>query len=78
MCSQELMLRLLLICILMFKVSLTEDDVKFETYYRKEHSIVKPYQIRGMDIPNWDYTGGTLITTEFIRLTPDRQTRTGK
>lgn len=30
-----------------------------------------------MQIPNWQYTGSTIITPEYIRLTPDMQSRRG-
>ena len=50
---------------------------EFSTFFRKDHSLVRPYQGRGMQVANWDYTGSTLITNDFVRLTPDRQARRG-
>ncbi|KAI1278081.1 Vesicular integral-membrane protein VIP36 [Halotydeus destructor] len=46
-------------------------------YLKREHSLGKPYQGSGMTIPNWDFLGSTFVTTSFIRLTPDEQSRTG-
>ena len=31
----------------------------------------------GMTIPNWDFTGSTFVTSNYIRLTPDEQSRQG-
>jgi len=31
----------------------------------------------GMDIPNWDFTGSTMVASSYIRLTPDRQSKQG-
>ncbi|CAG2169781.1 unnamed protein product [Oppiella nova] len=44
---------------------------------KKEHSLVKPYQGTGMTIPSWDFSGSTMVTTSFIRITPDQQSRMG-
>lgn len=30
-----------------------------------------------MTVPNWDFTGSTMVTPAFIRLTPDQQSRVG-
>ncbi|VDK42827.1 unnamed protein product [Anisakis simplex] len=46
-------------------------------YYRREHSLVRPYQGAGMIIPYWDIVGSTMITDQYIRLTPDQQSRQG-
>ena len=70
-------------------------------YFRREHSLVKPYTggvesalpvLRnkalavtmlfsvpgaGMDIPLWDFGGSTVVSNEYIRLTPDRQSKQG-
>ena len=53
------------------------DSNEFPTFFRKEHSLVRPYQGRGMQVANWDYSGSALITKDFVRLTPDRQARRG-
>ena len=56
---------------------LESENTELPTFFRKEHSLIRPYQGRGMQVANWDYTGATLITNEFVRLTPDRQGRKG-
>ncbi|XP_064465914.1 vesicular integral-membrane protein VIP36-like [Ornithodoros turicata] len=46
-------------------------------YFKREHSLVKPYQGGGMTIPNWDFLGNTMVTNSYIRLTPDHQSKRG-
>ncbi|XP_023220156.1 vesicular integral-membrane protein VIP36-like [Centruroides sculpturatus] len=46
-------------------------------YLKREHSLIKPYQGSGMTIPNWDFVGSTMVTTNYIRLTPDQQSKRG-
>jgi len=41
-----------------------------------QHSLVHPF-LDGIEIPNWEYGGATLVTDDYIRLTPDRQSRQG-
>lgn len=48
-----------------------------EDYMKREHSLVKPYHGSGSFIPNWDFLGSTLITSNYIRLTPDLQSKQG-
>lgn len=31
----------------------------------------------GMQIPNWDFGGATVVTGNYVRLTPDRQSKHG-
>lgn len=31
----------------------------------------------GMDILNWDFGGSTVVTSSYVRLTPDRQSKRG-
>ena len=50
----------------------TSDNV-----YQREHSLVKPYQGSGMTIPNWEFFGSTIVTSNYIRLTQDAQSRQG-
>ncbi|XP_044744012.1 vesicular integral-membrane protein VIP36 [Chrysoperla carnea] len=47
-------------------------------YMKREHSLIKPYH-RGtkMSIPYWDFMGSTLVTNDYIRLTPDEQSKNG-
>lgn len=43
---------------------------------KREHSLIKPYQT-GLSIPFWDFLGHTMVTNDFVRLTPDKQSRSG-
>lgn len=31
----------------------------------------------GMTIPNWDFMGSTMVTNNYIRITPDLQSKQG-
>ncbi|XP_063629761.1 vesicular integral-membrane protein VIP36 [Cydia splendana] len=46
-------------------------------YVRREHSLTKPYQGSGMSVPYWDFLGNTIVTTNYVRLTPDLQSKSG-
>ncbi|OWR42588.1 vesicular mannose-binding lectin protein [Danaus plexippus plexippus] len=46
-------------------------------YIRREHSLTKPYQGSGMSVPYWDFLGSTIVTTNYVRLTPDLQSKAG-
>ena len=30
-----------------------------------------------MDVPYWEFTGNTVVTSNYVRLTPDRQSKSG-
>ena len=40
-------------------------------FLKREHSLIKPYQGSGFGVPNWDFQGSTMVTSNYIRLTPD-------
>ncbi|KAG8224247.1 hypothetical protein J437_LFUL001626 [Ladona fulva] len=46
-------------------------------YMKREHSLIKPYQGSGMSIPYWDFMGSTMVTNNYVRLTPDLQSKQG-
>ncbi|KDR14191.1 vesicular integral-membrane protein VIP36 [Zootermopsis nevadensis] len=46
-------------------------------YMKREHSLIKPYQGAGMTIPYWDFMGSTIVTNNYVRLTPDSQSKQG-
>ncbi|KAJ0170780.1 hypothetical protein K1T71_013552 [Dendrolimus kikuchii] len=46
-------------------------------YVRREHSLTKPYQGSGMSVPYWDFLGSTIVTANYVRLTPDLQSKSG-
>ncbi|XP_031564414.1 vesicular integral-membrane protein VIP36-like [Actinia tenebrosa] len=47
------------------------------SYLKREHSLMKPYQGAGMTIPDWDLGGNTFVSNDYIRLTPDHQSKRG-
>lgn len=50
-----------------------------EEYLKREYSLMKPYQ--GLGASNsgshWELLGNAMVTTQFVRLTPDMQSRQG-
>lgn len=46
-------------------------------YMKREHSLIRPYQGAGMTIPDWDFVGSTMVTNNYVRLTPDLQSKEG-
>ncbi|CEF60382.1 Legume-like lectin family and Concanavalin A-like lectin/glucanases superfamily domain and Concanavalin A-like lectin/glucanase, subgroup domain-containing protein [Strongyloides ratti] len=46
-------------------------------YYKREHSLTKPYQSASMDIPYWDIIGSTIVSNTEVRLTTDDKSRRG-
>jgi len=46
-------------------------------FLKREHSLVKPYQGAGFGVPNWDFQGSTMVTSNYIRLTPDQRSKQG-
>lgn len=55
----------------------TEFEAGDSGYYLREHSLVQPYQGAGVDMPFWDFGGSTVVTSSYVRLTPDRQSKQG-
>ncbi|XP_074640838.1 vesicular integral-membrane protein VIP36-like [Tubulanus polymorphus] len=41
-------------------------------YLKREHTFVKPYQDN-----LWDFIGSTMVTNQYVRLTPDHQSKQG-
>ncbi|XP_013165333.1 PREDICTED: vesicular integral-membrane protein VIP36 [Papilio xuthus] len=46
-------------------------------YIMRQHSLTKPYQGSGMSVPHWDFLGSTIVTSNYVRLTPDMQSKSG-
>ncbi|CAG5120536.1 unnamed protein product [Candidula unifasciata] len=65
--------------VLMFQVLtfLVSGEWNTKDFQRREHSLVKPYQGSGLGVPQWDFLGSTIVTNNYIRLTPDRQSQMG-
>ncbi|KAG8574658.1 hypothetical protein GDO81_009264 [Engystomops pustulosus] len=49
-----------------------------EEYLKREHSLTKPYQGVGSSSSSlWDLMGSVLVTPQYVRLTPDQQSKQG-
>ncbi|KYO40276.1 VIP36-like protein [Alligator mississippiensis] len=49
-----------------------------EEHFKREHSLTKPYQgVGSSSSALWDLLGNAMVMTQFIRLTPDQQSRQG-
>lgn len=46
-------------------------------YLKREHSLLKPYHSSGISIPHWDFSGSTLVTNNYVRLTPNLPGKNG-
>ncbi|XP_078095410.1 lectin, mannose-binding 2-like a isoform X2 [Mustelus asterias] len=57
----------------------SQGDSGTEEYLKREHSLMKPYQGVGASGSgtHWDLHGNTMVTSHFIRLTPDLQSKQG-
>ncbi|XP_036673271.2 vesicular integral-membrane protein VIP36 [Drosophila suzukii] len=56
---------------------LGEDSPREPDYMKREHSLVRPFQGVGVILPHWDFLGNTMVTSNYIRLTPDLQSKSG-
>ncbi|KHJ95059.1 Legume-like lectin family protein [Oesophagostomum dentatum] len=50
---------------------------EFRGYYKREHSLTRPYQGAGMEIPYWNIQGSAMVSSQQVRLTADEQSRQG-
>ncbi|CAM4685262.1 unnamed protein product [Lepidochelys olivacea] len=49
-----------------------------EEHLKREHSLSKPYQGVGSSSSSlWDLMGNAMVTTQYVRLTPDMQSKQG-
>ncbi|KAI5091320.1 lectin, mannose-binding 2-like b precursor [Silurus meridionalis] len=68
---------------LVFLLALTalctgNDDFQRDEFLKREYSLAKPYQGLGSSSSShWDLLGNAMITPEYVRLTPDLQSRQG-
>lgn len=46
-------------------------------FMKRDHALIKPYYGSGIDIPFWQFTGSTIVTPNYIRLTADLQSKKG-
>ncbi|KAK2837741.1 hypothetical protein Q5P01_014953 [Channa striata] len=68
---------LVTVCVLMSQ-SLADDQEFMEDFLKREYSLVKPYRGLGFSSSaQWDLMGTAVVTTDYVRLTPDQQSRQG-
>ncbi|XP_016410548.1 lectin, mannose-binding 2-like a [Sinocyclocheilus rhinocerous] len=61
-----------------FSVSLCDDGHEMEEFLKREYSLSKPYQGIGVSgSSHWELMGDALVTTDYVRLTPDQQSKQG-
>jgi len=58
-------------------LALVKAEWNTKDFQKREHSLVKPYQGSGFGVPNWDFQGSTMVTSNYIRLTPDQRSKQG-
>lgn len=66
------------LCLLLLLFLQTKAEWNTKDYMKREHSLIKPYQGAGMTIPYWDFMGSTMVTNNYVRLTPDSQSKKGQ
>ncbi|XP_028270420.1 VIP36-like protein [Parambassis ranga] len=65
------------VCILTGQ-TLAEDGEFMEEFLKREYSLAKPYRGLGFSSSSqWDLMGTTVVTPDYVRLTPDQQSRQG-
>ena len=57
--------------VLTLSVTYLRAEWNTKDFLKREHSLIKPYQGSGFGVPNWDFQGSTMVTSNYIRLTPD-------
>uniref|UniRef100_A0A3P9HEW0 Lectin, mannose-binding 2-like a n=1 Tax=Oryzias latipes TaxID=8090 RepID=A0A3P9HEW0_ORYLA len=56
----------------------SDDDHEMEEFLKREYSLSKPYQgVGSSSSSHWELMGDAMVTTDYIRLTPDSQSRQG-
>lgn len=66
----------IIVCVVS-RISLA-DDLELEEFMKREFSLVKPYRGLGFSSSSqWDLMGTAVVTPDYIRLTPDSQSRQG-
>ncbi|KAM9734973.1 lectin, mannose-binding 2-like a isoform 2-T2 [Menidia menidia] len=55
-----------------------DDDHEMEEFLKREYSLSKPYQgVGSLSSSHWELMGDAMVTTDQVRLTPDKQSRQG-
>ncbi|KAF6081640.1 lectin, mannose binding 2 [Phyllostomus discolor] len=67
----------LLLILLLGSVAADITDGNSE-HLKREHSLIKPYQgVGSSSMPLWDFQGSTILTSQYVRLTPDERSKEG-
>merc|ERR1719312_475687 len=66
-----------IVSIVLFLVTTLRAEWNTKDFQKREHSLTKPYQGAGFGVPNWDFLGNTMVTSNYIRLTPDQKSKQG-
>eukprot|EP00092_Neocalanus_flemingeri_P089581 GFUD01113355.1.p1 GENE.GFUD01113355.1~~GFUD01113355.1.p1 ORF type:complete len:328 (+),score=74.62 GFUD01113355.1:49-1032(+) len=66
-----------LLGLLVIHATLLKAEWNTKDFLKREHSLTKPYQGSGFGVPNWDFQGSTMVTSNYIRLTPDQKSKQG-
>ncbi|XP_060916671.1 lectin, mannose-binding 2-like a isoform X1 [Labrus mixtus] len=55
-----------------------DEDHEMEEFLKREYSLSKPYQgVGSLGSSHWELMGDAMVTTDQVRLTPDKQSRQG-
>lgn len=74
---RELACVLVVVCALLSR-SLAEEQEFVEDFLKREYSLAKPYRGLGFSSSSqWDLMGTAMVTPDYVRLTPDMQSRQG-
>jgi len=63
--------------VLLFTAATLNAEWNTKDFQKREHSLSKPYQGSGFGVPNWDFQGSTMVTSNYVRLTPDQKSKQG-
>nr|CAG4650215.1 EOG090X07L3 [Sida crystallina] len=77
MTSFIVMYRLVFLSILIAYCQAQDSEWNTKDYQKREHSLVKPYQGSGLTMPFWDFLGSVVVTSNYVRLTSDTQSKAG-
>ncbi|XP_068559420.1 lectin, mannose-binding 2-like b isoform X2 [Cebidichthys violaceus] len=74
---RELTCLFVTVCVLTSQ-SLADEQDFIEDFLKREYSLVKPYRGLGLSSSSqWDLMGTAMVTPDYVRLTPDLQSRQG-
>uniref|UniRef100_A0A4W5RIP2 Lectin, mannose-binding 2 n=1 Tax=Hucho hucho TaxID=62062 RepID=A0A4W5RIP2_9TELE len=68
------------LCFILLHFTLVKCDITDGNaeHLKREHSLMKPYQgVGSSPSSQWDFSGSTLVTSSYVRLTPDERSKQG-